>query len=193
MLSKIRTKCNNESASKAFLVLIGIIAIIIIMQGMVAGIYNKYFKVEYVTTSTVGIGYGIEDELTELNNDVIIDDSALCNLNDVGIRYKFVDGILMKYHGKYRLTHYCSCSGCCGPYANGITASGRYAQAGVSVAVDISRIPLGKHMYIDGYGKRRADDTGGGIKQNKLDVYVNSHSEAYALGVKNNVDVWVEV
>ena len=192
MLSKIRTKYVKGIAKGAIVVLIAIV-LLLVMQGMVAGDCVMYPKIEYVTISTVSTGYGIEDELTELNNDVIIDDSSLCNLNDVGIRYKYVDGILMKYHGKYRLTHYCSCSGCCGPYANGITASGRYAQAGVSVAVDRSKIPLGKHMYIDGYGKRRADDTGGAIKQNKLDIYVNSHSEAYALGVRNGVDVWVEV
>lgn len=193
MLSKIKTKCNNGNTHKLLIRVISIIVVLIVMQGMIVSAYNKYFKVEYVTVSTVSTGYGIEDELTELNDDVIIDDCAFCDLNDIGIRYKYVDGILMKYHGKYRLTHYCSCSGCCGPYANGITASGRYAQAGVSVAVDKNKIPLGKHMYIDGYGKRRADDTGGAIRQNKLDIYVGSHSEAYALGVKNNVNVWVEV
>lgn len=40
------------------------------------------------------------------------------------------------------VTHYCTCSRCCGK-SDGITASGRKATPGISVAVDPSIIPLG--------------------------------------------------
>lgn len=138
------------------------------------------------------IDFGIEDEIESLNNysdsALDIEESAQGN----GIRYKVVDNKWLVYKGRFHLTHYCKCSICCGPYANGITASGRYAQAGVSIAVDRNKISLGSDVYIEGYGTRRADDTGGAIKNNRIDVYVDSHSEALRLGVKKGVDVWSE-
>lgn len=139
---------------------------------------------------TVGTDYGLDDEVS---NNAIISDYGICDVNDVGIRYKYIDGVLMKYMGKFKTTHYCSCSTCCGPGASGITASGRAAEVGVSIAVDRRVIPLGKKVYLSGYGMRRADDTGGGIKRNKIDIFVGSHSEALQMGVRNNIDVWVEV
>jgi 3D (Asp-Asp-Asp) domain-containing protein len=58
----------------------------------------------------------------------------------------------------------------------GITASGRYVEDNVTIAVDPSVIPLGSWvevMFPDGrVEKRRADDTGGAIKGRHVDVYV---------------------
>ena len=52
------------------------------------------------------------------------------------------------------------------------------------IAVDPSVIPLGSKVYVDGYGYAIAADTGGAIKGNKIDIYVNSHAEALAWGVR---------
>ncbi len=71
----------------------------------------------------------------------------------------------------------------------GITATGMKAGRGV-VAVDPSVIPLGSKVYVPGYGVAIAADTGGAIKGNRLDVCVNSVSEAYSWGVRN-VTVYV--
>lgn len=71
----------------------------------------------------------------------------------------------------------------------GITASGMVAQRGV-VAVDTSVIPFGTELYIEGYGYAIAGDTGGAIKGNKIDVFLDSYAEAIKYGVKN-VDVYI--
>lgn len=71
----------------------------------------------------------------------------------------------------------------------GITASGMKAQVGV-VAVDTSVIPLGTKLYVEGYGYAVAGDTGGSIKNNKIDLFFNSYSDAVQYGVKN-VNVYV--
>lgn len=71
----------------------------------------------------------------------------------------------------------------------GITASGMKAQRGV-VAVDTSVIPFGTKLYIEGYGYAIAGDTGGAIKGNKVDVFVDSYNEAIQYGVKN-VNVYI--
>lgn len=64
------------------------------------------------------------------------------------------------------------------------TASGTRPQYGV-VAVDPRVIPLGTRMYIDGYGHATALDTGGAIKGNRIDVFVESESDAHRWGVRS--------
>ena len=51
-----------------------------------------------------------------------------------------------------------------------------------SVAVDPNVIPLGSKVYVEGYGYAIASDTGGVIKGNKIDLYMNSLEECYAFG-----------
>lgn len=99
-----------------------------------------------------------------------------------------------EYLGEYKLTAYCSCSKCCGVYAENrpVDAYGNeivYGSIGLpltqgySVAVDPSVIPYGTVLVIDGH-KYEAMDCGGAIKGNKLDVYFNNHDEALEFGVQ---------
>lgn len=84
--------------------------------------------------------------------------------------------------GNFRITHYCSCSRCCGKWANGITATGTTAEAGRTIAVNPSQIPYGSKVVINGH-VYIAEDCGGGIGSNCIDIYVNSHSEALQKGM----------
>ena len=87
------------------------------------------------------------------------------------------------YLGKFKITHYCACKKCCGPNAQGITASGKRVEEGVTIAVDPKVIKLGSKVYIEEYGERVAQDTGSAIKGNRIDVYVADHQKALDLGV----------
>ena len=74
----------------------------------------------------------------------------------------------------------------------GITASGRRVTPYVSCAVDPDVIPLGSTIMLEYNGEMvylRADDTGGSIKGNRLDIAVKGHQEALSLGVKT-ADIW---
>lgn len=59
-----------------------------------------------------------------------------------------------------------------------------------TIAVDPSVIPLGSKVYVEGYGLAIASDTGGAIKGNKIDIYMNSLSDCIAFG-KQTVTVSV--
>ncbi len=81
----------------------------------------------------------------------------------------------------YKITAYCPCTKCCGK-TNGITASGARATAGVTVAAS-SKFAFGTKLNINGH-IYTVQDRGGAIKGNKIDIFVNSHAEALAWGVR---------
>ena len=81
----------------------------------------------------------------------------------------------------FKVTAYCSCAKCCGK-TNGITASGTKATAGRTVATS-SQFSFGTQLDIGGY-TYTVEDRGGAIKGNRIDVYMNSHAEALAWGVR---------
>lgn len=91
------------------------------------------------------------------------------------------------YLGEFKLTAYCACEKCCGKKpdhpAYGITKSGTRATAGRTIAVDPKVIPLGSEVIINGH-TYVAEDTGGAIKSNRLDIYFDSHQEALNFGVQ---------
>ncbi len=84
--------------------------------------------------------------------------------------------------GNFKLTFYCACSSCSGGYGAN-TATGTQCVEGRTIAVDPSVIPLGSKVYIEGFGDFIAEDTGGAIKGNKIDIYLSDHDRCYELGV----------
>ncbi|HMM06592.1 MAG TPA: 3D domain-containing protein [Clostridiales bacterium] len=65
-----------------------------------------------------------------------------------------------------------------------LTKSGTLSRVG-AIAVDPSVIPLGTKLYVEGYGYCVAEDTGGLIKGNRIDVYLDSEEECINWGVKS--------
>lgn len=74
-------------------------------------------------------------------------------------------------------------------YTGSVTATGtkpRRDPNGLStVAVDPRVIPLGSKLYIAGYGYAVAEDTGGAIKNNIVDVFLNTADECRNWGRRN--------
>lgn len=74
----------------------------------------------------------------------------------------------------------------------GITASGRRVTPYVSCAVDPDVIPLGSTVMLEHNGEMvylRADDTGGAVNGNHIDIAVPTHDFALSLGVQT-ADIW---
>lgn len=82
------------------------------------------------------------------------------------------------YLGKFKLTAYCPCRSCSGEWG-AITSTGVIPQDGVTIAVDPNIIPYGTKVYIEDVGVRVAQDCGGAIKNNKIDVYVSNHENCF--------------
>lgn len=90
--------------------------------------------------------------------------------------------------GNFTIAHYCPNS-CCGT-GTGRTATGTVATPNRTIAVDPKIIPLGSGVEINGQ-IYIAEDTGGAIKGNKIDMCVATHSEALQRGVLKNVPIYI--
>ena len=91
--------------------------------------------------------------------------------------------------GEHRLSFYCSCPKCTGEWSDGITYTGTTATEGRTIAVDPSKIELGSTVYIDGLGEFVAEDIGGAIKENRIDIYLASHDDCISRGIEYR-EVW---
>lgn len=84
---------------------------------------------------------------------------------------------------RFTITAYCPCYECSEQWGRQ-TSTGAIATEGRTVAVDPSVIPYGTKIEIEGVGIRIAEDCGGAIKGNKIDLYFESHEETERWGVQ---------
>ena len=106
--------------------------------------------------------------------DIPATESAVCN--DV-------------FLGEFTLTAYCPGRCCCGKWASGYTATGTLATEGRTIAVDPHVIPYGSRvLLIFPNGTQRtyiAEDCGGGVNGNHIDVFFDDHQAARVFGVQS--------
>lgn len=72
---------------------------------------------------------------------------------------------------------------------NNITATGKEIETGM-IAVDTKIIPLGTKVEIKDLGIFTAEDTGGKIRGNRIDIYFETREEAEKFGRKV---IWVRI
>ena len=86
------------------------------------------------------------------------------------------------YSLQVNVTHYCACTRCCGPNAQGITASGKRVAVGM-VAMS-SHYPFGTQIMINGIMYTVEDRGGSGIENDigRVDIFVPDHNEALRMG-----------
>ena len=152
-------------------------------------------------------GFWIGERIKEKqeSNQAIVEDQEAIHIESTAFEVPcsevtpigFYDSYLSvtSHSAMFTVTHYCGCSICCGSYSSGSEseaygASGKHLEPLVSVAVDPQVIPLGTVLH-DADGRLyRAEDTGGAIKGNRIDLFVGDHEEAKKLGVKEMRLYW---
>lgn len=87
------------------------------------------------------------------------------------------------------VTAYCPCKRCSDEWGRQ-TASGVLAQSNRTIAVDTTVIPFGTIVKINGK-EYVAEDRGGAIKGNRIDIYFDSHEEALKFG-KQRLTVYLK-
>jgi 3D (Asp-Asp-Asp) domain-containing protein len=66
-------------------------------------------------------------------------------------------------------------------YTGNRTYTGTWPSRG-TIAVDPTIIPLGTRLFVEGYGEGIAEDTGGAIKGEIIDLYMEDRNEALSWG-----------
>ena len=110
---------------------------------------------------------------------------------------KEVPVIVPKYKslGTFKVTAYCSCMICCEENAlnrpvdsNGNTivygSTGEVLTPQYSIAVDPRVIPYGTEVVFNNGNTYKAQDCGGAIKENRIDLYFSDHQSALNWGVQ---------
>ena len=72
-----------------------------------------------------------------------------------------------------------------------MTSTGVVPRQGRTIAVDTKVIPYGSVVHIKGLGEFIAEDCGGAIKGNSIDIYFDVHSDTEKFGVQYR-EVYVE-
>ena len=90
--------------------------------------------------------------------------------------------------GMFKISYYCKCELCTGK-SDGITATCTIVEEGRTIAVDPDVIPLGSQVFIDDI-LYTAEDTGGAIQGNRIDIYVDSHAYALQMG-RHQAEVFI--
>lgn len=83
-----------------------------------------------------------------------------------------------KYLGRFKVTAYCPCTLCCGPWAAGVTASGVKPTQGKTIAMN--GVPFGTKLMINGHIYTVEDR---GTVYGHVDIFFNNHSDALHYGV----------
>ena len=86
-------------------------------------------------------------------------------------------------------TAYCPCTKCCGK-SDGITSTGVKAEANHTIAADPNVLPYGTEILC-GMGEFVVEDCGGNIKENCIDFFFDSHTEALKFG-RQEFTIWVK-
>lgn len=86
--------------------------------------------------------------------------------------------------GEFLITAYCPCYECSEGYGRK-TSTGRLARANHTIAVDPRVIPYGTKVHIKGVGDFIAEDCGGDVKGNHIDVYFDHHRTTESFGRKH--------
>ena len=130
---------------------------------------------------------------TELNDEITKEYKKIIDIenNEGGDTNQAVEPVSL---GVFKLTAYCSCGICCGKWANNrpldengneivYGAIGEKLQEGYSIAVDPNVVSYRTEVIING-NTYKAQDCGGGIKGNEIDVYFEDHDKALEFGVQ---------
>jgi len=84
--------------------------------------------------------------------------------------------------GRFKLTAYCPCYECSEGWGH-MTSSGRTARERHTIATDPRVIPEGTKVMINGQ-VYVAEDTGGGVKGNHIDIFFEDHGTTDDFGVR---------
>lgn len=145
---------------------------------------GKAGKVKVVKKSVVSTGKAPKE--VEIAREVLADPKYSVIRRGIGMSVETPEG--RKKYSRIITAEASAYTVHCGT-GTGLTSIGLVAARGI-VAVDPRVIPYYTKMYIPGYGIAIAGDTGGSIRGNRVDLFMDSYEEAINWG-RRNVEVYI--
>lgn len=185
------TREERKRKSKRNLMLITYLCFLLLLIVWLVG-----FLVMDVTATPLSKAVQVRDDGRLPGDDVPATERCYMTAEEIKTENELIEEALLARSHKMEdvtITFYC-CEKrphICGT-GTGITASGRRVTPYVSCAVDPDVIPLGSTVMLEHNGEMvylRADDTGGAVNGNHIDIAVPTHDFALSLGVQT-ADVW---
>ena len=145
----------------------------------------KAFSSVFLAFTIWGAGSWAEVVTHHLNPQYIYNN---CNMFKVMTEMKFgeekpAEEPAKECLGVFEISAYCPCEICSEGYGRE-TATGTIAAAGRTIAVDPNVIPYGTHVFINGC-EYVAEDCGGDINGNEIDMFFDTHAETLEWGVQS--------
>lgn len=174
-------------------------SLILFLSGYLIGIKNgvKVVIIDQKILKNDSVVLNTSLDLNHINRNLSISDDTV--ENDVNIiKAETLSETLenasndeLKYLGEFLITGYCDCPICQEEWV-GTTALGVAPTAEWTIAVDPDIIPLGSYVWIDGH-RYRAEDVGGAIQENHIDVFMPTHEDCYSEICNGYKDVYIEM
>lgn len=165
-----------------------------VIQEGVNGIKEIKYKVKYQEDQEIERTVISEEVIKEPKNKIIQISTKIASRSGNRANYTpeaiaaSVAGVEPKV-ATLNTSAYCACVRCCGK-SNGITSSGAQATEWHTVAAG-SGYPIGTVIYIPALADKPnggwfvVQDRGGAISNNRIDIYMGSHSSAIQFGRRN--------
>ena len=140
------------------------------------------------------ISLEIEILLLEAENAHLRETLSILQGRQGELRQRIEDWLEQWEAAEFELTFYTK--ECGFPWDDGNTYTETKATPGRTIAVDPEMIPLGSHVWIDDFGWMVAEDVGGAIKGNIVDIYMgagpDARKAAMRYGRQNKVIMFVD-
>jgi len=149
-----------------------------------------------VFSSNVSLATETEEEhfnrLVEYCSETVMPPTKASTPIEVSTNRNFSEISNWRYIGKFKTTGYCgeNYPHICNNGDSTYTATMTRPKQGRTIAVDPNVIPYGSKVRINGI-EYIAEDCGGAIKGNRIDIFFTLHDSALSYGVQT-CEVWIE-
>lgn len=160
---------------------------VIVLYGMVLLLlvlsiyqFNLYLETSYALQERIHEMNENHRELQDINTILVdqLEEVKLLREQDQRVMDALAELLLHVKAETYEMSAYTLAGG----DGDGVTSIGVAPTAGRTIAVDPNVIPYGSLVYVENYGWRIAEDTGGAINGRKLDLFVDTYTEAINIG-----------
>lgn len=186
----------NNGTTNGFLIFVTVVIIFLLIRNFQLNVQIMELEDKKYELLSENVNLEIDNNYLDKQNDELTKELLMIETKEEN-QSKIVPTVKKetpKYRslGMFNITYYCKedYPHICNDGNPKVTATGTTPTANRTIAVDPNKIPLGSTVKINGQ-EYIAEDTGGAIKNNRIDILVDTHDEALENG-KQEYEVFIK-